>query len=105
MKVGCEVDPLALGDYVRCYVTDTGIGVSKDRQEKIFQEFVQADGSITRAHGGAGVGLSLVKRLVVAMGGEVQVSSEAGEGSTFSFTLPVFRAQAASADSASAPSS
>jgi len=105
VKVGCEVDPLALGDYVRCYVTDTGPGVAKDRQERIFQEFVQADGSITRAHGGAGVGLSLVKRLVVAMGGEVQVSSEAGEGSTFSFTLPVSRAQAASAAGASPPSS
>lgn len=99
VKVGCEADPLALGDYVRCYVSDSGIGIPKDRQEKVFQEFVQADGSITRAYGGAGVGLTLVKRLVVAMGGEVQVSSEAGEGSTFSFTLPVFRAQRAPAPS------
>lgn len=93
VKVGCETDPLTLGDYVRCYVTDTGIGIPKERQESIFKEFVQGDGSVTRAYGGAGVGLSLVKRLVVAMGGEVQVSSEAGEGSTFSFTLPVFRGQ------------
>ncbi len=99
VKVGCEADPLALSDYVRCYVSDSGIGIPKDRQEKIFQEFVQADGSITRAYGGAGVGLTLVKRLVVAMGGEVQVSSEAGEGSTFSFTLPVFRAPGARAAS------
>ncbi len=97
VKVGCEADPLALGDYVRCYVSDSGIGIPKDRQEKVFQEFVQADGSITRAYGGVGVGLTLVKRLVVAMGGEVQVSSEAGEGSTFSFTLPVFRALGAPA--------
>lgn len=99
VKVGCEADPLALGDYVRCYVSDSGIGIPKDRQEEVFQEFVQADGSTTRAYGGVGVGLTLVKRLVVAMGGEVQVSSEAGEGSTFSFTLPVFRAPGARAAS------
>ena len=105
VKVGCETDPLTLGGYVRCYVVDTGIGVPKDRQERIFQEFVQGDGSATRAYGGAGVGLSLVRRLVVAMGGEVQVSSEAGEGSTFSFTLPVWRTQETSAAGASAESS
>ena len=97
VKVGCEADPLALGDYVRCYVSDSGIGIPMDRQEKVFPEFGLADGANPRASGGVGVGLTLVKRLVVAMGGEVQVSSEAGEGSTFSFTLPVFRAQGARA--------
>ena len=93
VRVGCEVDPLALGHYVRCYVIDSGVGIPRERQQRIFNDFAQADGSITREFGGAGVGLSLVKRLVVAMGGEVQVSSEAGEGSTFSFTLPIYRAQ------------
>jgi len=88
VKVGCETDPLGLGRFVRCYVKDTGIGIAKEQQERIFGEFVQADGSLTRAYGGAGVGLTLVKRLVTAMGGEVQVSSETGAGSTFSFTLP-----------------
>jgi signal transduction histidine kinase len=94
VKVGCETDPLGLGHYVRCYIKDTGIGIPREQQERIFGEFVQADGSLTRAYGGAGVGLSLVKRLVTAMGGEVQVSSETGAGSTFSFTLPTVAAPA-----------
>jgi len=91
IKVGCDADPLAMGDYVRCYVIDTGIGIPRDRQELIFKEFAQGDGSITRSYGGTGVGLTLVQKLIVAMGGEVTVSSEAGEGSTFSFTLPIFQ--------------
>jgi signal transduction histidine kinase len=92
VRVGCEHDPLGLGHFVRCYIKDTGIGIAKEQQERIFGEFVQADGSLTRAYGGAGVGLSLVRRLVTAMGGEVQVSSETGAGSTFSFTLPTVSA-------------
>jgi signal transduction histidine kinase len=95
VKVGCETDPLGLGHFVRCYIKDTGIGIPKGQQQRIFGEFIQGDGSLTRAYGGAGVGLSLVKRLVTAMGGEVQVSSETGVGSTFSFTLPTVAAPAA----------
>jgi signal transduction histidine kinase len=103
VKVGCETDPLGLGHFVRCYIKDTGIGIRKEQQQRIFGEFIQGDGSLTRAYSGAGVGLSLVKRLVTAMGGEVQVSSETGAGSTFSFTLPTVGAPAAAAVGSVAP--
>jgi signal transduction histidine kinase len=103
VKVGCETDPLGLGHFVRCYIKDTGIGIPKQQQQRIFGEFIQGDGSLTRAYSGAGVGLSLVRRLVTAMGGEVQVSSETGAGSTFSFTLPTVGAPAAAAVGSVAP--
>jgi signal transduction histidine kinase/CheY-like chemotaxis protein len=67
-------------------VTDTGIGVPQYRQVEIFHSFTQADGSITRRYGGSGLGLSIVRSLVGLMGGEVQVQSEPGKGSVFSFT-------------------
>jgi signal transduction histidine kinase len=70
-------------------VADTGLGVSADQQTRIFQAFTQVDMTNTRAKGGVGLGLSIVKALVEAHGGEVGVSSRGeGEGSTFWFTLP-----------------
>jgi CheY-like chemotaxis protein/HPt (histidine-containing phosphotransfer) domain-containing protein len=68
-------------------VTDTGIGIPQYRQGEIFHSFTQADGSITRRYGGSGLGLSIVRSLVGLMGGEVQVRSEPGKGSVFSFTV------------------
>ena len=69
-------------------VTDTGIGISKQKQAQIFEAFTQADTSTTRKYGGTGLGLTISSHLVGLMGGRIWVESEQGKGSTFHFTLP-----------------
>ena len=72
---------------IRFEVQDSGIGVSNEQKEKIFEAFSQADTSITRKYGGTGLGLTISSRFIELMGGELDLHSEAGEGTTFFFTI------------------
>ncbi|RUU59525.1 PAS domain-containing hybrid sensor histidine kinase/response regulator [Mesorhizobium sp. M2C.T.Ca.TU.002.02.1.1] len=73
-------------------VADTGPGLREEDMERIFEEFEQSDGTSTRVHGGAGLGLAISKRLATAMGGTISVSSRLGEGSEFVLELPAVAA-------------
>lgn len=83
-----EFGYLKKGETLEFYVTDTGMGIKKDRQEAIFERFIQADISDKMAHQGAGLGLSISKAYVEMLCGKIWVESEEGIGSTFYFTLP-----------------
>ncbi|MBI4256866.1 HAMP domain-containing histidine kinase [Candidatus Uhrbacteria bacterium] len=76
------------GDAVEITVADTGIGISKQVQQFIFDDFRQSDSSQTRAYGGMGLGLALSKQLARLLGGRIEVESEVGRGSTFRVLLP-----------------
>lgn len=85
-------------------VEDTGAGIAPDRLDAVFEPFAQADRSTARTHGGTGLGLTICRRLVGAMGGELTAASEVGQGSVFRFTVAVdLPADAADETSAPAP--
>jgi two-component system sensor histidine kinase BarA len=76
-------------DWIRVSITDTGPGIRAREAERLFQPFAQADNTISRRHGGAGLGLAVAKRLTELMGGEIGVSGEPGKGTKFWVSLPV----------------
>jgi len=85
IKVGVD----SADDSLVLSVTDTGIGISEEALERIFEEFQQADMSTTREYGGTGLGLSISHRLAQLLGGDLVASSTEGEGSTFTLTIPL----------------
>ena len=89
----------APGSQMRFTVTDTGIGMTAGTLATLFNKFQQADAGIARRHGGTGLGLAISKSLAEAMGGHIDVSSQPGQGSQFTLTLPLEAISAMPADS------
>ncbi|HYP08320.1 MAG TPA: ATP-binding protein [Bryobacteraceae bacterium] len=87
--VGCKPAQRGGADVIEFFVRDTGIGIPVEDLPRLFERFYRVDKARSRQMGGTGLGLAIVKHLVRAMGGDVRVESTLGEGSTFSFTLPV----------------
>jgi len=87
---------------LRFNVQDTGIGMTPEQIAQVFDPFTQADGSITRRYGGTGLGLTIVERLVALMGGSIDVESQPGKGSCFSFEIALRRVPAAQPQAAEA---
>src|SRR5438093_760780 len=90
--VRVRAEELTAGDVaLHVTVSDTGIGIPGDKQERVFGAFVQVDGSMTRRHGGTGLGLAIASQLVELMGGRIWVESVPGRGSSFHFTVRLQR--------------
>ena len=88
------------GPWLTLEVQDTGIGIAPDDQATVWEEFQQIDGSLARQYEGTGLGLAIVRRLVRLLGGEIELHSEAGQGSTFRLSIPARLPSARSVDQA-----
>jgi signal transduction histidine kinase len=84
-----SVEARTLGDLVEIWINDTGMGIAREDQDKVFQRFTQIDSSATRSQGGTGLGLAIVRELVELHGGTIRVQSKLGKGSSFIFTMPI----------------
>jgi PAS domain S-box-containing protein len=89
VRVGTESTSADGGLSLVFNVRDTGIGIGAEQQAQLFRPFSQLDNALTRRHGGTGLGLAICKNIVELMGGQIQLRSSLGQGSTFSFSLPV----------------
>ena len=84
-----SVEARTVDGLVEIWVNDTGIGIAREDQDKVFQRFTQIDSSATRSQGGTGLGLAIVRELVELHGGAIRVQSKLGKGSSFIFTMPI----------------
>jgi len=84
-----SVEARTAGDMVEIWINDTGIGMAREDQDKVFQRFTQIDSSATRTQGGTGLGLTIVRELVELHGGTIRLQSKLGKGSSFIFTMPI----------------
>lgn len=90
-KGGVSVSVEIYGPKLKFKIKDSGIGIPREKRDKLFQKFIQVDGSATRRYGGSGLGLVISKHLVEMMGGEIEIESEGtGLGTTVSFTIPTW---------------
>ncbi|MBL6757673.1 MAG: response regulator [Planctomycetes bacterium] len=94
-----------IGSSIAIAVTDTGIGIGTAALDRIFSPFQQADASTTRHYGGSGLGLAISREIAELMGGELSATSQLGEGSTFTFSIPLHRDEGSAAIGAAEPRS
>jgi signal transduction histidine kinase len=87
-KGSVTVDVHKKGDGIEISVIDTGIGISQESLQIIFEPFRQVENPLTRKHGGVGLGLYIVKRMLDLLGGTIKIESEVGQGSTFRVWMP-----------------